>query len=372
MPYKVRDDLEISLIINSKEYPISEGNTLNFLHMASSTKFLLPTLHFSVIDITGSMAKVGLADAVPIQIIISSSGVTTSRNFRLLTWVNPPGSQTYMVDGFWDSPQYRVGTTDKAIKGTSSSVLESIAATCGLSYAGTYTNDAQLWVPRNRTYGQFAAYIASYGYLNDQAHMVSAVDLQGTLRYVNARSVDRAFEGINGQAPSGSAYRVQEYEPQTNAGFNNAVGGYRNTRVGQSIFESSNLESLAFQPKAKLLMNASVRDTATRGVFSYSPIDFGNTHANFQKARYQNSRFNSLLSMGCSMLIANPTLMDILDEFNFTCTDATYSGSYVWGLAQSTFRATLTLRNSLVTERAYRELSDFRFTVGFFGRRLSR
>ena len=163
MAYRVKDEIEISIRINDKEYPLSNVNTLNYLHMAASTKFLLPTLCFSVVDVTKSMAEMGLTDASKIQVIVSCDGVVTSRNFRVHSWSHPPGQDVYVIDAFWDAPKYRVGTTDKSTLGTSNSVLAAIAATCGLDYDGCTTLDTQRWYPRNKTYADFATYVAAHG-----------------------------------------------------------------------------------------------------------------------------------------------------------------------------------------------------------------
>lgn len=333
MAYRVKDALELSIRINNLEYPIDRANVVNFLHMAASTKFQVPTLHFSVTDITRSMSAMGLADGVPIQIIVTCDGQVTSRNFRLNTWVNPPGTDVYSIDGFWDAPKFRVGTTNKSLHGTTNKALSDIAATCGLAYSGTTTNDTQLWVPRNRTWAEFAAYVARHGYISDQSHLVSAIDSQGTFRFKDVRKPEKSFLGSYGYVAD-RAYRVEEYAPVVKSGQNNTRGGYRSTRINTSISQGHQTQDqLAFTPsEKKLLVSGEIRDIQKRGVFAYSPINFGNTHDNFDKALYQNRRFDYLRSLACEFLIFNPTLIEPLDEFLFTTSPSApgeYDGSYM-------------------------------------------
>ena len=332
MAYRVKDAIELSLIINGLEYPLSAGNSLNFLHIAAGTKMLLPSLHFSVVDVTNSMSKMGITDASPIQVILSCDGVVTARNFRVNNWFNPPGSEIFNIDGFWDSPRYRTGTVGGAIGGTSNMAMTKIAEACGLGYDGVITNDPQVWLPRNRTFGEFAAYIARHGYIGDQSHLIHVIDSLGVLRYKDARAVERLFLGAYGYVAD-KAYRIQEFQPSAKSGVNNALGGYRKTRVAQSVFSDTKLhETLSFQPDSKnVLLSKEARELQGRGSFSYSPIDFGNTHESFQQAQYQNHRFDSLKSLSCEFMIFNPTKMEPLDSLNFTTEPSSpsqYDGAY--------------------------------------------
>ena len=334
MGYRVKDAIEISIRINGREYPLSDVNTLNYLHIGASSKFLLPTLCFSVVDVTKSMGEMGLTDGSKIQVIISCDGQLVSRNFRVHSWSHPPGQDVYTVDAFWDAPKFRVGTSDKALRGTSDSVLSTIAAACGLEYDGCSTSDTQLWLPRNKTFADFVTYVTAHGYINERSHMVSAVTSRGVLKYRNARDVPKKFQGVYGyEAPR--AYKIEEYVPSTKAGMNNALGGYRSVRIENSTGSDVPIshDKLEFQPDSKnLLVNASVRDEQERGVVSYAPIGFGNVHTNFQRARYQNARFDLLKSLSCEFLIFNPTVMEPLDELSFSTSATTpsdYDGLYV-------------------------------------------
>lgn len=334
MAYRVKDAIEISIRINDMEYPLSNVNTLNYLHIAASTKFLLPTLCFSLVDVTQSLAEMNLSDASKIQVTLTCDGQVVSRNFRVHSWSHPPGQDVYTIDAFWDAPRYRVGTTDKTILGTSNSVLSSIADRCGLAYDGCSTLDTQRWVPRNKTYADFVTYVAAHGYVSDSSHLVAVVDSKGTLKYRDVRNLSKTFLGAYGYEAS-SAYRVEEYVPSTKAGMNNALGGYRSTRLEHSALSDTSVshDQLSFQPDSKnVLLNSDVRDLQARGVFSYAPLGFGNVHPNFQRARYQNARFDMLKSLSCEFMIFNPTLMEPLDAFRFSTSATTpsdYDGTYV-------------------------------------------
>ena len=334
MSFRVKDELEIAIFINDVEYPLEAVNALQFFHASESTKYLVPTVHFSVMDSAKCMRQLNLADASRIKVHVKDSENTQVMCFRSNTIQKPPsgGEDLYIIDGFFDNPRFKDGTSSAGINATSSGALQQIASLCGMKYVGDSTNDKQIWYQRNMTYSKFVNFIANNGFVSPSSHMVTGVDLTGTLRYRDIRN-NKDMKRVTVGFQSSGALTAKEVQPTSAAGFSNPLSGYRSTLVGQSAYGGFKLEDLSFRPRAKTLaMSEEARDLQQRGSFSFSHIDFGNNHPNYEQAAYQNTRYDALRSVGVDLIFSEPTGLVITDPFQLTVSKdnpSEYDGEYV-------------------------------------------
>lgn len=328
MGYSLQNQLEVSLYINNVEYPLDSNNVLDFLHIGSSTKGKLPTIHFGLTDQLHALDQLELQDAIPLRVAIKGYGAqTVSYSFRKFnhTRVFNGACYVYQVDGYWDSPLFWAGTTLAGIRGTSNDVLSQIAAKCGLKFDGATTSDSQLWMPRNRTYGDFAKRVASRGYINDGSYMLACVDLNGTLLYKDINNLPSAQFVVIANELADSAYTAIDYSAVASSGLNNQVTGYNYTRYGQSMAGDTThtaYDSLQFTSDSRSpLFNTTMKQQASRGMMTYSPIDVGNVHSSYERALYQNQRYAGLYNMDVEFLMTQPTTLDLLKTFTFSAVD---------------------------------------------------
>lgn len=343
MGYALQDRIEISVFVDGTEYPLDNGNTLDFLQIGSVTKGKLPTFHMGLTDQQHNLDNIQLQDAIPIRIVIKGyNAPTVSYPFRKFNHTRKFNGACYVyeVDGYWDSPLFWAGTTLGGIRGTSDSVLSQLANTCGLKYnGGANTNDSQLWMPRNRTYGDWAKRIASRGYISDNSYMFACVDLTGTLLYkdINALPTPQV-QVVHNQMVQG-AFTSIDYASVASSGLNNQVTGYWNSRFEQSTVAATSTtehSSLTFDSDSRSpLYNTTMREQTQRGMQTYAPIDVGNVHSAYERAMYQNQRFANLYNMDVQFLMTQPTTLDLLQTFTFSVTDENdkkdlyYSGDYI-------------------------------------------
>ena len=324
MGYAVTDRIEISLFINNVEFPLDSLNLLNFLHIAYTTRGILPTCHLSVFDARHSLDSIQLQDGIPLRITVkalNSSTITYNfRKFHHKKDFNGNGF-IYEMDGYLDFPQYWAGTSVGGIRGTSNDALSQVASTCGLRFDGTSTNDSQLWLPRNRTFGEFAGMIKRRGYASDGSYMELAVNPDGVLRYKDVNNLEPPTQKVVlGQYVQG-AYTAVDYLPHAKSGITNKMTGYQNTRFDQSMVGSSLSTAnaqVSFVPDSKSpLYNQAVATGISRGYSTFGGIDVGNTHDNYERAIYQNMRFANLYSLDVEFLMQTPTPFRLLDTFMF-------------------------------------------------------
>jgi hypothetical protein len=224
------------------------------------------------------------------------------------------------------------------MQGTSSEVIQQIATKCGLSFDGISTSDSQLWLPRNRTYAEFARSVCERGYVTDGSYMVLGLDHQGVLHYKDVNNLpDPKVNLVLGQTIGGS-YVVADYMPKTSSGLSNKMQGYQNTRFQQSMISSTlseSHESVTFNPDvSSVLLNQAISQKIGSGYRSFSGIDVGNVHPSYEKAYYQNKRFAATYSLGVEFLMLTPTDLTLFDKFTFSVdteaqkTDVSYAGTY--------------------------------------------
>lgn len=341
MPYSVQGRIEVSVFINNTEFPLDAMNTLNYLQIAWTTRTILPTFRLGVFDARHVFDKVELQDGIPIRIVLKPLGLeSVTFNFRKYDHTKSFNGSgfVYEMDGYLDFPKFWSGTSLGGIRGTSNDVLSKIADACGLQYDGVQTNDAQLWLPRNRTYGEWAYAIRKRGYSSDTSYLELGINPDGTMLYRDITQLDAPKkEIVLGQYKKG-AMTAMDYEPQARSGLNNKMTGYQNSRFMQSI-TGQNLNAEYKEVTVSLdstapLYNQTVKDLVQRGYQSYGAIDVGNTHENYEKALYQNIRIANMYSLDVDFLMQSPTNLGLFDTFVFSVDqeankqDAAFAGTY--------------------------------------------
>lgn len=342
MAYSVQGRIEVSVFINDIEFPLDALNTLNYLQIAWTTRTILPTFRLGVFDARHVLDNLNLQDGIPIRIVVKPLGLTTvAFNFRKYDHTktfNGTGF-VYEMDGYLDYPKFWTGTALGGIRGTSSDALSSIASQCGLKFDGVPTSDSQLWMPRNRTFGEWAYAIKKRGFVSESSYMELGINPDGTMLYRDVTQLPAPQKTIIlGQYKQG-AMTAMDYMPKARSGLNNKMTGYQNTRVQQTIMSadtltSSNTSVTTTPDTTSPLYNKTVQGLVQRGYQSYGGIDVGNTHENYERALYQNIRIANTYSLDVEFLMQSPTNMGLFDTFVFAVDqevnkqDAPFAGTY--------------------------------------------
>jgi hypothetical protein len=341
MPYSVQGRIEVSVFINGTEFPLDAFNTLNYLQIAWTTRTILPTFRLGLFDARHVLDTLELQDGIPITIVIKALGMdSTTFNFRKYDHTktfNGTGF-TYDMDGYLDFPKFWTGTSLAGFRGTSSDALASIASQCGMKFSGISTSDSQLWMPRNRTFGEWAYAIKKRGFSTTNSYLELGVNPDGTMLYRDITQLPPPQKTIVlGQLEKGSM-TAMDYMPRANSGLNNKMTGYQNSRYEQSIVAPSlntpHTEVSVAVDVTSPLFNKTVQGLVQRGYQSYGGIDVGNTHENYERATYQNIRIGNAYSLDVDFLMQSPTNLSLFDTFVFSVDqeknkqDAAFAGTY--------------------------------------------
>ena len=337
--FKVNDQLQVAVYINGKELMLTNGNLMQSLWIRADALFKMPLMVLRYVDLCDATSKVGLQDNVPIT--VSFAGVVNvERRFRVYNWERVPVGEgyAYTINCLWNAPKYWATTTNSNIRGTSYEVIKQVANTCKLEFheGNTPTSDSMLWSCGNRTYNEFVRDIARHGYVDDKSHMVLGIDTEGMLKYMNINSIPKPTlsVGYTASATQGPFLQILDFTPKSTAGDNNTIAGYHHDRHTQTLEGGEVHKSVTLDPDCrKPLVNTEVRAEVGRGGVSYAPIDCGaNLHPKYERALYQNTRYNLLNNLRAHVLIGMQTDLDLFDNFKFVppqqlSSDA-YSGEY--------------------------------------------
>jgi hypothetical protein len=268
---------------------------------------------------------INLTDGTPIVLRIGTSSARSSLyNFRAFRPKSVPSEsgQSVILSMYADHPEYWTSRTTKPFEGSSSDLLKHIANLCGLAAAVDATSDAQVWLPMNRRYCEFAQAGALAGYVNATSCMQYGLRLDRLLTYKNVDAIDYGagnvsmFQtGLYGD-PQYRIWPCLGYKPSSTSGYANNTQGYAHTQVSSSVVSASQVYKEVTKTRANdnMYVNSTLSSTLkNKGKATISPVDAGNTHLNYQRALYQNARSAALNSGKLELVTNQVTGIDLLD-----------------------------------------------------------
>lgn len=324
MALNIRDRLFLQILINGVEFPLDKLNTLQYLHISESVRTYIPILNLRLTDATKFIAQNNLlVDGAIIQVTIGVDGRKKTYEFRRFNHKAIPGGDggtQYQVSAFLNVPLYWMASTMKAFNGAASEVLKQMANTCGLNFYGVTTSETQLWMPYNTKYCEFARQVAERSWVNSESCVQMAVTADKTMRLVNVSDFEnrKAGEVFSNKGNYASAFPVTDQQLLSKSGFFNAVGGYQDTMIQQSMITTTDkdVSQVSVKRNSRVIsMNKSLKDSVPQAKVRYAPIDVGNIASHYEDALYQNRRLSNLFTFGVEFntaFLVDSNLLDIV------------------------------------------------------------
>lgn len=338
----IQDRLSIGILFNGQEFPFNRINSMDFLHMAASSKIAIPMIHLKLRDVLGWISRTNaLFDGTIITVTIAPRNhEAIPYNFRLNSYKEQRvgDSVSYEIDGYLDIPRYWFGSQQEPINGTSSSALEEIARQCNLLPQVDNTSNEQQWLPRNRQYHQWAREIAASGYVSDSSCMILATDFDKSLRYLNINASRNVTAHLSLVNRIEGAIHVVSHKPVASSGTSNHVGGYNNEYVQQMPLEDNRYRvhrriDVRNDEKGNMMMSGEIKNVSPHTNVQFGPIDPGNVGETYERGVYQNRRMQMLYSVGLEVLTPELTNLGVLAVVELSTPEhesvRMYSGRYV-------------------------------------------
>ncbi len=321
------EHLSLTIVAGNYQVP-TENVVLQECSIISSVRQNVPVARLVFADSVGFFHNVvSLSDGLPIEISIGNTQATAvTYKFRLFMPRNNVGStgNSVVLIMYYDAPVYFGGTTSTSFQKSSADAISEIAANNGFMADVDESHDLMTWVPGNVRWCQFASAIASAGWASQTSAFMLGLTETGVLRYkdVGSYTFDPTLPTfrLGALTSDGTYIPVASWSQVVVSGFHNMRGAYHGAQQNQSYTSVNGVvETTTSVKKIKgnqfLYINSDVKASLVNAkLFSWSTVDCGNTHANYQTAIYQNKRLLKTLSSRLSALTMMQTGLTILDK----------------------------------------------------------
>jgi hypothetical protein len=315
---------------------------------------ILPTLFFHMLDFYGlySNAQVPINDGTQLTLAFNdgNSGLPAAYNYRAygtpIRKKHPAGYDELLVYATLDNLPYTREAANRALTGSSTSVVGQIASLLNMGYTtNDSSQDSMTWLSGRASWAKYVSNIEKYAYSNSQSMFAHAVTGANNLLFMNIQKlmagknyVATLYYGV--QPPSGAnepSYQLYDYKIVSSSGFLNHLFAYgmRQSQTGSTgSVTINNTVDATYTTGENIDINAnSAQRLSNRSRIQVAPVDCGNTHANYYPAKHQNARLKATYSqmlVGMSAFYTGLNVFDIVRVivYNQGVQNSTASGTY--------------------------------------------
>lgn len=334
----IKDRIYIEISIDGK--PLDGPNLVASIALLEGCPVLSPSLSMVLNDHAGTLTKqLVLTDANALVVTIGKSPEDLKtvqrqyRSYKVKQLAGQSGPCLHIL-ALYDAPKYILEAARESYEGTTDQVLQQIAEKCKLEFDGPQNfngrklDDSQVWLNVARSRAQFAQHeLAKHAYMDEYSAMYACLTSLGVLKYRNLMDVIAtpvedvkyvlAMNIMPGdqEFASKEVYLVTKTKEASNAGVSNAGGNYGSTLIQDNLSGETRIDDkLDVKTGAPYLaINDQVAQTVDRARVEYAPIDYGNTHPMYTRAVYQNRKKLALFSERLSVIVQDPTEIQLMD-----------------------------------------------------------
>jgi hypothetical protein len=306
----VKDNTQVSLRIGGIPYPMT-NTTFEDVCTVQNACTILPTCRLILNDTTNFFSSIDLSDGCPISIAMGrSKNDKTYKAFDyILTDVSSidiSNGKQYVIYGILNNFKWLRVKPHKAYTGTSSIVAKQIATECGFTSTNIdSTDDSQVWMTSNLSYGQFAQYLSDRAYVDENSMIMTSVDENSIFYYKNITTIPESFPKpytyfyqVKPDSSAKSNYRVTGISHSKDIGIANQMYGYDYNLINprlSGLTKMSNKVNFKKNYSNKLEINESNLNMGNVRT-EYCPPDCGNNHDFYNQAFYKNKRQRAFYS----------------------------------------------------------------------------
>lgn len=306
------------------------------IFLTEGNGFPAPSAEITFFDRAGYLIKdLALSEGNEIAILIGKDENDTNlryRQYRYFTSRQEISSEGPLlkVICIYDAPLFFTSSHRESYEGTTSNVMKKIATKSALTYSGPedfngkQTKDSQIWKNIAKSRAGFLRQLWLHGYIGEGSCMGAVVNSDGQLTYrdwndvinIDKKLIKTAFcLNYKKQIDDKKTFYVVEAVDRSEAGLSNSWLNYGHKRISNSLSGTDVIHSKISLPtqSAALSINSKVSTAVKSSRVDYSLLDVGNTHENYEKAKYQNLRLMSLFNQKISILVEDVTNVNLYD-----------------------------------------------------------
>ena len=322
----IKDRLFLDIRVNSVPLPL-ELLAFDSLTMHSAYPFLFPCAQLVIADNIKYFTQYPIVDGDIISIttgkLMDESQENNTRVFRVFDSRNSQqgNSHVYTFDLIFGNIKFVNENSKASYKGRVSDVFREIADYCNMEYEIAPTADSQIWYPLGAKRALFIKEITKYAYSSNKSCFISGVTTSGKLRLVNLETLDFANPKVimvYNNKDTKNSIRIADRKEYTSSGLENSMSAYKSHMLLQDTDKTEVVSSVEVPVKSNTLnVNDNINKDLQGSNFIFSPIDNGNTHPNYNQAKYQNGRIISTFSKGLIVVTDEESKADLLDVTNY-------------------------------------------------------
>lgn len=295
--------VNLKLNVNGVEIGVGPG-TVKGLSIIQNMQNLTPILEGKIVDVEKLHAQSNLFNDGAKIIVNIGPGVSSTadmkfRRFNNADIKNGNNGDLITFSAQLDMPKIRDVQKKSMQKMSSHDVISKFAGELGIRFDGDMTSDIMTWLPSNRPLGQWLRHVSDHGFASAQSAMAMMIAGKGdgnwVMRYkdlvkqiqkpATARFIS---EGYGGR----SDVSIKTVQARSHSGSLNNTGNYNS--VTQETTKSGEVKQHKQVEIVKSMLDLDISSVVKSAIAElptfFFPIDAGNVHDNFAKAKHQNER----------------------------------------------------------------------------------
>jgi hypothetical protein len=315
----------VYISFDGRDPNVTSPQGVEYLWAIENSMLIAPVLMLSLYD-DGVITNPSPGDGSLIEVQLGKQADRlNSYRFRMIgapyAALAANGKTVIRYNAVFDSPRLFHETANFALKASSSDVVSAVASELGLTAdVDSSISDKMIWHSGIGRWSAFLERVASRGWFgDDSAATNAAIGLDGVLRYYSLARLAKApvahtFYHMTPLPEAGSteaenAHLVYALDRDDSVALTTAQTGYTATtryfdRSGAIVtHDSVNVTRQTNQ----LNMSAELRDAIDIGTQRIRPSASPNTHENWDRALYQNTRYRSTYNAAINVLLLDTT-----------------------------------------------------------------
>lgn len=315
---------------DGRDPSISSPQGIHYLWAIENKMLIAPVLTMALYD-DGAITNPSPGDGSLIEISMGrhQDALDTYR-FRMVGAprtsfvLDRSGKQRAVVlyEAIWDAPRLYYETANFSFKGTSSEAINAAATELGLdTIVDASLGDSMPWISGQSRWSAFLARVASRGWFGEEnAASPVCIGLDGVLRYVDLARIAKippthTFYYMTPPPPVGSedalnAHNAYYLTREDKVAVSTALTGYTATtkyfdRNGSLV---SHDKANVTRQSNQMNMSADIHAAIKIGAQRVRPMLSPNVHPEYERALYQNARYQSTYNSVVNVLLLDRTV----------------------------------------------------------------
>lgn len=310
----------VFISIDGKSLDTLTQISISKIQIIESIKATMPTLEIEMAINETENGAPTVHEGSKIVVSIVTESLKKDFAFRVFYYgtSSEKGAETLFISAYFDCPDFFKITSRKVYKGPSSEVARILAQDSKLEFIGDSTKDAQTWIRDGSTGSAFLEKVKRHAFIDDLSCIASGIRKSGALVYKNLTPLMKnkenwIFTDLQLAEEKGQNYVFFfDHVYKDASGTMNKWKGYGGYAQNFDVL-TSEFNTVTIDKVKKHNKYLSLSQDIKPSFVEVGPLNCGNTHENYFKAKVQNEKNLALFSSELKVYGTNLTEITIFD-----------------------------------------------------------